>query len=215
MQSELDRLIAEATKAKQERTRLEQLVETEQRAKKALDDNARAVKQELDKLLKVAEADSRRTSKSEAELRSQSQRISELTASLAESEKRHAKKAAEPSAEDILPELGELEAKLRDQAREVTRLTEDLHKTERFGRQLIAELNQLKAERQATSVAHDLARLAEQNAQLAADLEAARWTISSLEANVGGEPTNVLTSLAAARRDDALRGEPLSPPKPD
>ena len=85
-------------------------------------------------------------------------------------------------------ELRELELQLVERGKEVARLTRELEQTERFGRQLIAQLEESKVARSAAqngdAPKRELARLARRNAELEADLEAARWTISSLGANV-------------------------------
>ena len=86
------------------------------------------------------------------------------------------------------------------------RLTAALHDTERFGRQLILQLTELEANRAAAPPSADVAELTRRNAELAADLEAARWTISSLEANVGDSPTPPPAS--GQRRDEIPPAEP-------
>jgi hypothetical protein len=50
--------------------------------------------------------------------------------------------------------------------------------------------------------------LTRRNAELAAYLEAARWTISSLEANVGTQPTASASPGGNQRRDDMTPVEP-------
>jgi hypothetical protein len=90
-------------------------------------------------------------------------------------------------------ELRELEAQLVERGKEVARLDRELAQTERFGRQLIAQLEEAKAAsgglpgsatESGEASSRELDRLARRNAELEADLEAARWTISSLGANV-------------------------------
>ncbi len=253
MQSELDQLLADAARAKLELAKREQRLEEELRAKKALEDSARALKQELDKLRKnadgdadgtralkleldrlrkaadgdadgtralkleldklrkAADAEARKASKVEAEARLLTQRVEQLTAELRTSEQRFSQRAEAPDAESQ-SELRELETKLTESAGEVSRLTEALHKTERFGRQLIAELNQLKAKSDADSVTQDAARLSQRNAELEANLEAARWTISSLQANQVDEPAGV---AIAKRRDESGSADPHRAPGAD
>jgi hypothetical protein len=274
MQSELDQLLADAARAKQELAKRDQRLEEELRAKKALEDGARALKQELDKLRKnadgdadgtralkleldklrkaadidadgtralkleldklrkaangdadgtralkleldklkkSAEAEARKGSKLEAEARLLTQRVEQLTAELRASELRLSQRAEAPDAESQ-SDLRELETRLTESAGEVSRLTEALHKTERFGRQLIAELNQLKAKTDADSVTRDVARLSQRNAELEANLEAARWTISSLQPNQGDEPA---ATAGAKRRDESGSADPLRAPGAD
>jgi hypothetical protein len=253
MQSELDQLLGDATRAKQELAKREQRLEEELRAKKALEDSARALKQELDrlrknaagdanstraleleldklrkaaagdanstraleleldKLKKSADGEARKASKLEADARLLTQRVEQLTAELRASEQRSSQRAEAPDAESQ-SELRELETRLTESASEVSRLTEALHKTERFGRQLIAELNQLKAKGDADSATHDVARLSQRNAELEANLEAARWTISSLQTSPVDE-----TAAAAVpkRRDESGSADPHRAPGAD
>ena len=143
--------------------------------------------------------------------------MAELTAALVESE-RAAKRLAEEGDEEVRAELHQLEALLKDRAAEVGRLTDALHDTERFGRQLILKLAELEASRtEAAPESPDVQVLIRRNAELAADLEAARWTISSLEANVGEQPTGSAATSPATpspnqRRDDLTPGEPAAAP---
>ena len=140
-----------------------------------------------------------------------SQRVEQLGAALAQSE-RQVREQSQTLDEEARKELLEVEGLLKDRASEITRLTAALHETERFGRQLIAELTELKARDGVASLPPDLEALARRNAQLEADLEAARWTISSLEANVGEEPTSP-PAVAMKRHDEPAR--PLNIPGVD
>ena len=83
-------------------------------------------------------------------------------------------------------------------------------RTERFGRQLIVQVRELEASREVPPPGPDVQAMVERNAELAADLEAARWTISSLEANVGGVPTGA--QAVVARRDETPPAEPHPAP---
>ena len=150
-------------------------------------------------------------------------RVAELTAALAENE-RAAKRRVEEGDEEARAELAQLEALLKDRAAEVGRLTEALHETERFGRQLIIKLAELEASRADAPDNPDLPGLTRRNAELAADLEAARWTISSLEANVGEQPTiaqqptitqQPTSAGANQRREDITAVEPATVPGVD
>jgi hypothetical protein len=128
---------------------------------------------------------------------------------LAESER--ASKAREQHGdEETRSEMRELEGLLAERAREVARLTAALHDTERFGRQLIIQVRELEAAREVPPPGPDVQAMVDRNAELAADLEAARWTISSLEANVGGVPTG--SQAVVARRDETPPAEPHPAP---
>ena len=83
----------------------------------------------------------------------------------------------------------------------MARLEAALHDTERFGRQLILQVRELGAAHEVPPPSPDVQALVQRNAELAADLEAARWTISSLEANVGEGPTGS-PAVGVPRRDE-------------
>jgi hypothetical protein len=163
---------------------------------------------ELDRLRKGAEADLRKTSRLEEQLRALNARVEQLTAELAASEKRANARAEAPD-EETQQELSALSALLKERAQEVSRLSDDLHKTERFGRQLIVELNELKTASEGQSQKQDLLRLAQRNAELEADLEAARWSISSLEGIVAEEKL-LSAGATAARPTSSLNGDVAS-----
>jgi hypothetical protein len=148
----------------------------------------------------------------EKKARELSARVVQLSASLAESEKK-SRTAADAGDEDVRAELTQLEATLRERATEVGRLTAALHETERFGRELILRIADLEASRPVAAPSPDLQAITQRNAELAADLEAARWTISSLEANVGSSPTTLPAGLSGAgqRRDELPSAEPRAP----
>jgi hypothetical protein len=213
---ELDKLRRAAGGETQRASKLEQelKLELDKLREAASSEAQRAGKQEqelrleLDKLRKGAEADLRKTSRLEEQLRPLTARVEQLTAELAASEKRANARSEAPD-EETQQELSELSALLKERAREVSRLTEDLHKTERFGRQLIVELNQLKTASEGQSQKQDLLRLAQRNAELEADLEAARWSISSLEGIVAEEKL-LSAGPTAARPPSPLNGDMAS-----
>jgi hypothetical protein len=215
---------AEARSLTQRMTQLSaELVESERQRKKLEEDGrqqAKLVEAELQRTKaaeaelqrKAAEAELQRKKAAEAELQRKAAEA-ELQRKAAEAELQR-KKAAEASEGEAQPELRELEAKLVERAAEVARLAEDLHKTERFGRQLIIEVSQLKSERASSDAGQAVTQLAARNAELEADLEAARWTISNLETNVGEEPTAAVKP-PAKRREEAPRAEPFVPSSRD
>jgi hypothetical protein len=230
-QTELERRNVDLAKAKVQLTRLEHQLEEDRRAKRLVEDAARTHKQELEKLSRRAEADAQRANELAAESKKLSSRVAELNLALAESEKR-IKLAAEEGDEDVRAELTQLEALLKERAAEVSRLTSALHETERFGRQLISKLSELEASREPAPASPEIDSLMRRIAELSADLEAARWTISSLEANVGDDPTassaasptssslstpspEVGSAAGGPRRDEIPPGEPLPLPRAD
>jgi hypothetical protein len=206
-QAKLEQATKEQRKVKEQIARLEQQLDEERRAKRQLEDAARAHEQDHGKRERRLEAEAQRAAELAAESKALAARVSELTAALAQSE-RSAKKRADEGDEEVRAELLQLEALLKDRAAEVGRLTEALHDTERFGRQLIIKLGELEASRAGAPDSPDLPGLNRRNAELAADLEAARWTISSLEANVGTLPTASASAGVNQRRDDMTPAEP-------
>jgi len=197
MQAELDQKRVAAAEAKRELAKLTARLEEEDRGKRSLQESARGLEQELAKTKQGGETQARRFEQLEAELRSLRQGNEKLSRELEASKKR-----PEPD-EDAQLELRQLEGLLGERAAEVTRLTDALHQTERFGRQLIIEIEQLKAAAQADRASRELGRLAQRNAELEADLEAARWTISSLETNLPEAPTSPAAGVPGAWRDGA------------
>jgi hypothetical protein len=195
-------------------------------SKRQLEHRAQAQDVELDKRLRRAEAEAQRAAElakeakqlgsrveqlsnsladSEKKARELNARVEQLTRALAESEKK-ARTAAESGDEEVRAELQQLELTLRERAGEVSRLSAELHETERFGRELILRIAELEASRPVPAESPDLQALTQRNAELAADLEAARWTISSLEANVGEGPT--VPPGGGQRRDELSPAEP-------
>lgn len=233
VQAELDRLTSTQRKGRDQLGRLEQQLEEERRAKQKLEETTRALEQELDKRRRRSDSDAQRTAElaqeskaltarveqleralSDSEQRSKSlaARVEQLTSALAESE-RAAKKLAAEGDEEARAERAELEALLKERASEVARLEAALHDTERFGRQLIVQVRELEAAREVPPPSPDVQALAQRNAELSADLEAARWTISSLEANVGDGPTGPAGGVP--RRDEISPAVPLPVPGAD
>jgi hypothetical protein len=201
---ELDQLRKATGGETQRASKLEQELEQLREAAEGEAQRAGKLELDLDKLRKGAETDLRKTSRLEEQLRALNARVEQLTAELAASEKRANARAEAPDPE-TLQDLAELEALLKERAREVSRLSDDLHKTERFGRQLIVELNQLKTTSESQSQKQDLLRLAQRNAELEADLEAARWSISSLEGIVAEE--KLATGPTAGRPASPSNGD--------
>jgi hypothetical protein len=206
-QAQLEQAAKEQRKTKEQIARLEQQLEDERRSKRQLEEHARAHEQELAKRDRRLESETQRTAELASQTKALAARVAELTAALAQSE-RAAKKRAEEGDEEVRAELLQLEALLKDRAAEVARLTEALHETERFGRQLIIKLGEVEASSAGAPESPDLQGLTRRNAELAADLEAARWTISSLEANVGMQPTASASAAVNQRRDDMTPAEP-------
>ncbi len=189
LKAELEQLASEHKKLKAELARTEPQLEEERRSRQKLEEKARRHEQELEQRERRAQGEVKATADLTREHASLAKRVEELSAALAASEQK-AKQLGESGDEETRAELLGLEAMLKERAAEVGRLTAALHETERFGRQLIVELGELRAARAAEpSEGPDVQALTVRNAELAADLEAARWTISSLEANVALDPT--------------------------
>jgi len=191
---ELAGISAQATR---DRERLEQRLAEESSAKKALEESRASLQRELDVRSKSEAAATRASAELERRASALTKNVERLEAELRSAEVR-LREASELAKAEPDTELAQVEAMLVERGAEVSRLSLALEQTERFGRQLIAELGLLKAAASAATAPVELERLARRNAELEADLEAARWTISSLGANgaaAGG------TSLAARRED--------------
>lgn len=145
------------------------------------------------------------------ELRRQRDSASDLlqqrTAALAAAESSLAVLSArgdEPETE-YAGELARLEHQLQERAAEIRRLSHDLAAVERLARELLADLAEpgaVGAPSGAEELTAQLDRLAHQNALREADLEAARWTIDALSAELsGGEAGALATELARARAE--------------
>jgi hypothetical protein len=234
VQAELDRLTSTQRKGREQVGRLEQQLEDERRGKQKLEESTRALEQELERRKRRGDADAQRSAElaqenkaltarveqltsaladSEQRAKSATARVEQLTSALAESE-RAAKKLALEGDEEARIERAELDALLKERASEVARLEAALHDTERFGRQLIVQVRELGAAREVPPLNPDVQALVQRNAELAADLEAARWTISSLEANVGSGPTGSPAG-GVPRRDELSPTVPQSVPGAD
>jgi hypothetical protein len=203
-QAEVEQLTRRATEAVQQKKQLDQQLQEALRAKRALDESQAATQRELEELKRGSGANARNFAELERRAIALSTQRDDLTAQLEASERQ--KRERESNQEETGGELRELEAQLVERGGEVARLTRELEQTERFGRQLIAQLEEAKAARSAETPKRELERLARRNAELEADLEAARWTISSLGANVptaaAGSPT------PAPRREEATNEKP-------
>jgi hypothetical protein len=198
--AELEQSAAELRKAKSDAARASAEVEEERRARQKLEEKARRQEQDLERR---TSGEAQRAADIAAKNESLSARVVQLSAALAAGEQK-LKQVTESGDEETRAELLALETMLKDRSAEVARLTAALHETERFGRQLIVELADVKSAREtppADSPGPDVQALSRRIAELAADLEAARWTISSLEANVAVDPTAAAAAVAP-RRDE-------------
>jgi len=193
-QAELEQLGQREAAAGTRNKQLEHQLEEALRAKRSLEDGQVALRRELDELKQGSGANARNFSELERRAIVLSTKVDELKVQLeaTENENRELRAASQDESNS---ELRELEAQLVERGKEVARLERELEQTERFGRQLIVQLEQAKA-RDSEAVPPDLNRLARRNAELEADLEAARWTISSLGTNVHG------AAGGGARRED-------------
>ncbi len=159
---------------------------TEKSARRAAEENSAAqvrvgeLEAEADQLRSQVAAGQVRARQLEAE-------VARLSGELAKP------RAAEPV--DTSAEVVALEAQLAERGAEIRRLQQEIRATERFGRQLLDELEQARSsspradEGQLGALGQKLDALASLNAEREADLQAARWTIAGLEARVadGGE----------------------------
>jgi hypothetical protein len=194
MQAELDQLATTGTKSKEELARLQRRLEDETRAKRALEEKHVSLEREVERLQKKAEDQSRRAVELDEKARGLAQRVDELSRERDAAERARNELLGAYS-EEARAELRELEAQLVERGSEVARLGQALEQTERFGRQLISKVNELEAKAARAPGTPELERLARRNAELEADLEAARWTISSLGANLanaGGNPSKLV-----------------------
>jgi hypothetical protein len=181
-QAELEQLTQRGATVGARTKQLEQQLEEALRAKRALEDSQVTLRRELEELKQGSAAHSRNFSELERRAIALSTKVDELKVQLGAAEKEN-RELREASQEESNNDLRELEAQLVERGKEVARLERELEQTERFGRQLIVQLEQAKA-RDTEPVQPDVERLARRNAELEADLEAARWTISSLGTNV-------------------------------
>jgi hypothetical protein len=200
--AEIEQNAAELRKAKADAARLGSEVEEERRSRQKLEEKARRQEHDVERRIQV---EAQRAAELATKNASLSARVDQLSVSLAASEQK-LKQVTESGDEETRAELLALETMLKDRSAEVARLTAALHETERFGRQLIVELADIKRAREtapsAESPGPDVQALSRRIAELAADLEAARWTISSLEANVAVDPTGTAAAVVTPRRDE-------------
>jgi hypothetical protein len=105
---------------------------------------------------------------------------------------------------------------LREQAAEVVRLDEALHDAQRLGRQLIARTAELEGASTSAPTDDQVAEMMARNARLEADLEAARWTITSLAGTKAeaAESGASEATAAAGRRAAPDRGSSADPLPP-
>jgi hypothetical protein len=205
MQTELAQKTRENAEAKREIIKLAARLAEEEQNKRNLIESSREVGAELAKAKQSIETHAQRAQQLDLELRSARQGHEALQRELEASRNR-----PEPDA-DAQAELRELERLLGERGTEVARLTEALHQTERFGRQLISEVEQLKSTARDDATSRELARLSQRNAELEADLEAARWTISSLETNLPDSGTTTAAGGTPAQWQEGARvGEPAA-----
>ncbi len=183
-QAELEQLTQRGAAVGTRSKQLEQQLEEALRAKRSLEDGQVALRREIEELKQGSGVHARNFSELERRAIALSTKADELKAQLEAAEKEN-RELREASQEESSSDLRELEAQLVERGKEVARLERELEQTERFGRQLIVQLEQAKV-RGGDPVQPDVERLARRNAELEADLEAARWTISSLGANVNG-----------------------------
>lgn len=219
---------AKLASTKAELTALEQ-------AKAELDARARAAAAEVGDLGRRLTEEHARLNGAEARAQAGARRLveaeartAELSSQLAELERLRAALAAEldderrkrvdvredPSASG---DLTTLEAALQDRGRVIAALTRDLRESERVGKELLAELEELQASRGSSALQppEDLrARmdaLALSAARSEADMQAASWRIAQLERELAearrgnDEPTRVqleLEQALAASRDE-------------
>lgn len=141
--------------------------------------------------------------------------------------------ATREGASEVSAELGRLEQALRERGEQIRRLERELQTAERFGKQMLAEMLEHKAAAQSAPSAEPAAgapvgappvplaaaaappppalsdvvsKVAADNAQLQADLQAARWSIEELEVRLaslaaGESELQLSKQLAAARAE--------------
>jgi hypothetical protein len=203
-----------------DRQRVEQKLAESERARKLLEDAAPTLHAELKAAREGRDRDRDKTRSLSEQERVLQTRISELTAALAESQRRlEAKPEPMPEAPATDEERGEvdaLESRLREQAAEVVRLDEALHDAQRLGRQLIARTAELEGASTSAPTDDQVAEMMARNARLEADLEAARWTITSLAGTKAeaAESGASEATAAAGRRDAPDRGSSADPHPP-
>lgn len=208
---ETGRLEGRLKELEAERRRAEERAERAERERTQAEDKLKQVEEQR-------ESARDRAGKLQADLRHAETRLKEAESKLAESAVSGAKESAN--------EIDRLEQALRERGGEIRRLQMELLTAERVGKQLVAELLDLRErfQEQAAQAASpsptpapasatrvpleeaQVAQVAQQNAVLQADLEAARWSIEELEgrlASLGAGESEVQLSrqLASARAE--------------
>lgn len=147
----------------------------------------------------------RKANELEGELRLRTQEVAKLLA------ERRAREEAPPESDYV----SELEERLTDRAGEVARLERELHSTERFGRDLILQLTELRSEANdepgGNGGRERVTELAHENARLEADLESARWAIAHWEHRYAEAPSG---AQGPSKSDSAATTPPASPAGP-
>ncbi|MEZ4375612.1 MAG: hypothetical protein R3B07_32680, partial [Polyangiaceae bacterium] len=210
--------------------RLKELEAERRRAEERAERAERERTQTQDKLKQVEEQRESardRAGKLQAELRHAETKLKQAESKLSE--------VAVSGSRENADELNRLEQALRERGGEIRRLQVELLTAERVGKQLVAELMELRerahdqalqiptpasvnasaeppvaepraAEPRVPLEEAQVARVAEQNALLQADLEAARWSIEELEARLaslsaGESAVQLSRQLASARAE--------------
>ncbi|MCA9592278.1 MAG: hypothetical protein KC776_03180 [Myxococcales bacterium] len=120
-------------------------------------------------------------------------------------ERAHDLTVAHTEVEAAAADYGHLEAQLLERGNEVRRLMRQMKEMERLGRQLLDELDEQRSSGSPSPGSNELRerldRLAELNALREADLQAARWTIQSLEGRLEEGSGELSAELDRARAE--------------
>ncbi len=137
----------------------------------------------------------------EATLEKKGHKVEKLEKKLHKLEKKLEKKSDEES-EDVRRDVAALEAQLVDRGNRVGVLEREIQKLERYGRELVAEIEALRAgavapdDERAEELETQLNQLAQINAAHEADLVAADWAIAELRDKLSsGVPAQVAVRL--------------------
>lgn len=177
-----------------ERVRSEEASRARQQSDKQreqLDNNLAAAHRELEQSSKQL-TDRQHTERSKLDV--VSRKLTESERQLAKLEKQLAaatkKNAAQQSNQEQSradqAELKAAEERLRERGKAVLNLQQELDSTERLGRELLVELEELRSQSADEQENQNSSELRNSNARLTADLEAARWTIETLEGRLNG-----------------------------
>jgi chromosome segregation ATPase len=160
------------------RRQLEDLRKQHDDARRQLDE----LRRQHDELKRRHDDELRRQASSAAEQDTLRKSLADLTRRLEEQSALVVTLNQQVSRVDAEPsdDITRLEEQLQERGREVARLEQAIAETERFGKQLIVQLEALK-QGPGDATEAQLERLARRNAELEANLESARWTISQLE----------------------------------